>query len=382
MHTAMRAFEGGAGEWDTLIRGLPNPHLLQTWEWAHVKSVNGWQPIPLVWTESASANVLAAAMILKKPVLRSAFAARLSILYVPKGPLLDWSDKPLRTQVLEDLRVLARAERAIFVKVDPDIVLGRGIPGEAQATDSVDGRAVVDELRQTGWLLSADQIQFRNSVWLHLTASEDAILQRMAQKTRYNIRLSERRGVTIRRARADELSGLYKMYAETSTRDGFVIRGEGYYRQVWSTFLDRGAGRSEPAAHALIAEVEDEPVAALFLFHFAGRAYYLYGMSREAHREKMPNYLLQWEAMRVARELGCTLYDLWGAPDRFDAEDPLWGVFRFKQGFGGEVVRTLGAWDYPGSFFWYRMYTGIVPRALDIMRRRGREETRRDLAAA
>ena len=84
-------------------------------------------------------------------------------------------------------------------------------------------------------------------------------------------------------------------------------------------------------------------MAAIFLFYFGGRAYYLYGMSREAHREKMPNYLLQWEAMQRAKTAGCTIYDLWGAPDEFDESDSLWGVYRFKQGLGGRVLRTIGA---------------------------------------
>ncbi len=123
-------------------------------------------------------------------------------------------------------------------------------------------------------------------------------------------------------------------------------------------------------------------MAALFLFRFAGRAYYLYGMSRPVHREKMPNHLLQWEAIRRAKDSGCSVYDLWGAPDRFDASDSMWGVFRFKQGLGGQVVRTLGAWDYPANGLWYLTYTMIIPRLLDLMRARGREKTRRDLAAA
>ena len=165
------------------------------------------------------------------------------------------------------------------------------------------------------------------------------------------------------------------MYAETSVRDGFVIRDEGYYQTVWQTFMQASTPRAEP----LIAEVDGEAVAAIFVFYFAGRAYYLYGMSREAHREKMPNYLLQWEAVRRAKGAGCKVYDLWGAPDVFDESDSMWGVFRFKEGLGGQVVRTLGAWDYTPKPFWYRMYSEIIPRVLDLMRSRGRSRTRQAL---
>jgi len=138
-------------------------------------------------------------------------------------------------------------------------------------------------------------------------------------------------------------------------------------------------GQGQPSIIPLIAEVNNEPVAGLFLFEFAGRAYYVYGMSRDLHREKMPTYLLQWEAMKHARAAGCTLYDLWGAPEKFDETDSLWGVYRVKECLGGTVQRTLGAWDYAPNRFWYRLYSEIIPRVLDVMRFRGRSQTRQSL---
>ena len=128
-------------------------------------------------------------------------------------------------------------------------------------------------------------------------------------------------------------------------------------------------------AEPLVAEVEGEAVAGLVIFRFAGRAWYMFGMSREIHREKMPNYLLQWEAMIRAKEFGCTEYDLWGAPDEFSEDDELWGVYRFKRGLGGEVIRYIGAWDLPLNKFMYQSYTQFMPRLLSLMRSRGREQT-------
>jgi lipid II:glycine glycyltransferase (peptidoglycan interpeptide bridge formation enzyme) len=93
-------------------------------------------------------------------------------------------------------------------------------------------------------------------------------------------------------------------------------------------------------------------------------------MSTAAHREKMPNALLQWQAICRAKAAGCTVYDLWGAPDEFSEEDPMWGVYRFKEGLGAQVVRTLGAWDYPVQPRIYRWYTQVLPRILAVMRRR------------
>ena len=130
-----------------------------------------------------------------------------------------------------------------------------------------------------------------------------------------------------------------------------------------------------------MAEINATVVAGLVLFYFAGKAWYFYGMSSELHREKMPNYLLQWEAIRRAKAAGCLVYDLWGAPDRFDEEDKMWGVFRFKDGFGGEVIQTLGAWDYPSNPFFYRLYTKTLPYVINIMRAMGKSRTRHSIDA-
>ncbi len=132
----------------------------------------------------------------------------------------------------------------------------------------------------------------------------------------------------------------------------------------------------------MIAEVENTPVAAIFLFMFAGRGYYVYGMSRNAHREKMPTYLLQWEAMKQAKSNGCAAYDLWGAPEVFDESNSMWGVYRFKEGLGGEVVRTLGAYDFAPNKLWYKMYADIMPRVLDVMRSCGKQKTKQVLGGA
>jgi peptidoglycan pentaglycine glycine transferase (the first glycine) len=378
----VEAFSGLPSAWNELIAGLPHPHLLQTWEWSQVKAGIGWVPMPFVWKGSRG-NPIAAAMILKRIVPTAGLSARLCVLYVPKGPVMAWSDAPLRRGVLDDLQNLAKRQGAIFVKVDPDVVLGTGIPNSEGAREERSGLAVLAELRQREWLFSSEQIQFRNTVLIDLAPSEDEILRRMKQKTRYNIRLAEKKGVSVRMGTLDDLPMLYRMYAETSVRDGFVIRDESYYLSVWRSFMQTpGLDRRPaiPAAEPLIAEIEGQPVAAIFVFYFGGKAYYIYGMSRDAHREKMPNHLLQWEAMQRAKQAGCSTYDLWGAPETFDERDSLWGVFRFKEGLGGTVVRTLGAWDYPARPFWYRMYTEMIPRLLELMRSRGRARTLRRIA--
>jgi peptidoglycan pentaglycine glycine transferase (the first glycine) len=377
----MQAFSGSASEWNTLIGMLPGAHLLQTWEWGQVKATQGWEPMWLVWESETGKQktVAAAVMVLKKQVIRRGFAARLCILYAPKGPMMDWSNAALRKLVIDDMQAWAKKQGAIFLKVDPDVWTGTGVPGNEDARFDEVGQNVESELKRRRWLFSSEQIQFRNTVVIDLTRSEDEMLAGMKQKTRYNVRLAEKKGVTVRAGTLSDLPALYSMYAETSVRDDFVIRDEAYYRTVWEMFMQPPANPFQPIAEPLIAEVDGEAVAAIFVFYFARCAYYLYGMSREAQREKMPNYLLQWEAMKRARARGCNAYDLWGAPDEFNEQDPLWGVFRFKEGLGGQVIRTLGAWDYPVNSIWYKTYTQVVPRMLDFMRSRGKARTKQSL---
>jgi lipid II:glycine glycyltransferase (peptidoglycan interpeptide bridge formation enzyme) len=274
-----------------------------------------------------------------------------AVSYIPKGPILDYSDTDLLKEVLAHLEMTARRDRALFVKIDPDVQVG-----------SDEGKGVVETLRRRGWRASREQIQFRNTMLLDLTLSPDEMLAAMKSKWRYNVRLAGRKGVRIRQGTLADLPLLYQMYVETATRDGFVIRPEAYYRDAWGSFIE--ARLAQP----LIAEVKGEAVAMAIIFCFGERAWYMIGASRDTHREKMPNHLLQWEAMLWAREQGCTVYDMWGAPDVLEESDPMWGVYRFKQGFGGEFVEHIGAWDYPASRVGYWLYSSVMPRMLAAMR--------------
>jgi len=352
--------------WNDLIATLPDPQLLQSWQWSSVKTRFGWRSIPTVWRDDQG-EVQAAAMLLMRAIPITGFPQRYRVMYVPKGPLLrDWSNVEIRHQVFNDLRFQAESNGAIVLKIDPEIRLGVGIPGQPLAQENSLGNIIVGELKEFGWCFSKEQVQFQNTVLVDLSSSEDDLLSCMKQKTRYNIRLASRRGVLIRTGGISDIDLLYTMYAETSARDGFVIREKSYYQAVWEKFIS--AGMAVP----LIAEVDGEPVAALIYFYFSRRAWYMYGMSRNIHREKMANYLLQWEAMKQAKAIGCDVYDLWGAPDKFTEDDPLWGVYRFKEGLGGVVVRHIGAWDLPVRPFYYRIYSQVFPYFLSLMRARGR----------
>jgi peptidoglycan pentaglycine glycine transferase (the first glycine) len=328
--------------WNDALLTLPAQHVMQSWDWGVVKSKHNWLPTRLLWEQAG--HPVAAAQVLRRPVPHTPW----SLLYVPKGPSLDYTDLELVEGVLDDLEGYARAHRSILIKIDPD----------------VNGPQIARILASRGWRYSAQQIQFRNTALLDLTPPEEDLLSAMKSKTRYNVRLSRRRGVEVRAGELRDIPRFYEMYAETGKRDGFLTRPYEYYNDVWHTFLQAGL------AHMLLAQVGPETVAGLILFRYGDRAWYMYGASAERHREKMPNYALQWSAILWAKSRGCTTYDLWGAPDALEESDPMWGVWRFKEGFGAEFTPHIGAYDLPGSRLVYWAYTVALPKYLAALRQR------------
>jgi len=358
--------------WNKIVTSLPDGHLLQSWQWGQLKEKYGWQAERLAW-QSPSGSALAAAQVLRRELPIPALGSRFPVFYCPKGPVLDWSNAALRQRVLSDLQSIAAQRGAILMKIDPGLAVGIGFPDDPQSMDIASGMQTLQALISQGWKASRQQIQFANTMTLDLNQSEDELLAGMKQKTRYNIRLASRRGVSIRLAGSGDLDLLYRMYAETSLRDGFVIRKSAYYDDAWRSFID--AGLAQP----FLAEVEGEPVAGLIVYRFGSTAWYIYGMSSNLHREKMPNHLLQWEAIRWAKAQGCTTYDFWGAPDEPGETDRMWGVYRFKDGFGASLVRTPGAWDFTTRPALYWGYSVALPSLLAMLRLRGRAQTRQSL---
>lgn len=389
-----------ANEWNRIVGSFPVTHVLQTWQWGEVKQHFGWGALPVIWKDGD--DIYAAGLVLSRKIRLSILGSLGSFLYLPKGPLIkNWHDSSLVERVLGNLEALAREQKAILIKIDPDVEFARGETGfdwvrrEDAINPSVSfepsipddpsiGRNVVSILRSRGWIFSREQVQFRNTAKLDLTLPEDELLKRMKQKTRYNIRLAERKGIKIREGGITDIPMLYQMYLDTSLRDGFIIREQAYYTTVWQIFQDNlklpsltnksdefskdDGFPSQPFAKILIAEYEDTPVAGLVLFIFRNKAWYMYGMSTDRHREKMPNYLLHWRAIQFLRKIGVKEYDLWGAPDRFEDSDPMYGVYRFKVGFGAEPVQHIGAWDYSVSRIKYRLYQEALPRYLKFLR--------------
>jgi lipid II:glycine glycyltransferase (peptidoglycan interpeptide bridge formation enzyme) len=181
---------------------------------------------------------------------------------------------------------------------------------------------------------------------ISLEGSEEDRLARMKQKTRYNIRLAEKKEIVVRES--GDVDAFYALMQLTGQRDGFGVHSKEYFQDAYNLFAPRGMGV------LLVAEYAGRPLAGLMAFARGSRAWYFYGASNDEERNRMPTYLLQWEAMRWAKARGCSEYDLWGVPDAGEAEleagfsersDGLWGVYRFKRGFGGALMRSAGAWE-------------------------------------
>lgn len=348
---------GDPPTWALLHQQQQSPHLLQSWPWGSLKQSFGWRARRLRWGAAGDPPTATAQLLTRQQ------RGGLRLSYCPKGPTLDWNSADTRRAVLADLVRQAAGQGAFMLKIDPEV------PYEEGPAESLER-----ELTDAGWRRSGDKVQFRNTLMLDLRKDEAALLAEMKQKWRYNVRLAGRKGVTVRHGGLEDLELLYQMYAQTAARDGFVLRAREYYLQAWGSFIE--AGLAQP----LLAEFEGRPIAGQVIYRYGKTAWYLYGMSTNQDREVMPNHLLHWEAIRWARQQGCETYDFVGAPDELEQSDPMWGVYRFKLGFGGRLVRTVGEWDYPIRPALYWAYRLFWPRILEVMRIFGRRRVAAEAA--
>ncbi|MGB9793267.1 MAG: lipid II:glycine glycyltransferase FemX [Thermacetogeniaceae bacterium] len=333
------------------IASSPKPHFLQTYEWGELKRFTGWQPLRLMVTRDGLP--IAAISILKR---RLPFFNR-SIFYAPRGPIIGRDCDPAGEDFFwQEVRKLGRAHRAIFLKIDPDV------PKEDAAyRENLERRG----FRPAGGSGGFGGVQPRFVFRLDITPSEEELLAAMESKTRYNIRLAERKGVTIRVAEnRRDLEVFYEILKETAARDRFLIRDFSYFEKIWELFVEKGTAR------IFLAEYRGEVIAGTLAFHCGHLVWYLYGASSNRWRSVMPNNLLQWTMIRWARSLGCTVYDFRGVPGTADPDHPLHGLYRFKKGFGGKFTEFIGEYDLVFSPFWYFLWRRLLPIYIRITHRR------------
>jgi lipid II:glycine glycyltransferase (peptidoglycan interpeptide bridge formation enzyme) len=320
-------------EWNRFLEGHPHAHILQTGEWGELKAGFGWEAVRIV------AGDIGMQILFRKLPLG------FTIAYAPKpvfsNQLSVISDQlsVISDRFWREVDLVCRKRRAIFLKIEPDQWEGEFI------------------LHPSSFVISPHNIQPPRTIVVDIKGSDEEILARMKQKTRYNIRLAEKKGVTARAW--DDIPAFHAMMLVTGGRDKFGVHSLEYYRRAYELFHPTGM------AELLVAEFEGKPLAALMVFARGRRAWYIYGASTDEERNRMPTYLLQWGAMKWARAKGADEYDLWGVPDEDEAtleanfetrHDGLWGVYRFKRGFGGELKRSQQAVDRIYDPLLYRLY--------------------------
>lgn len=304
----------------------PMGHYLQSPMWAEVKAFWAWRGV-LVYRED---TVIGALSVLIRPL-----PLGFSILYAPRGPVCDREDSDVLAELLAAANAIAKEHHALLLYIDPDE------PAENADFGALMTSLGFSERSSDGFGNIQPQYVFRLSLE---NTSEDGLFQQFSQKTRYNIRLAQRRGVEIARypggeeVPAEVLTAFAELMRVTGARDRFLVRGRDYFEG-----LLRSMGHS---AQLFLAYLDGEAIAGSICIRYGKKAWYLYGASGNAHRSAMPNYLLQWAMIRYAMERECTLYDFRGVPGDLDENGPLYGLYRFKKGFSGVHTKFTGLFVY------------------------------------
>ncbi len=315
-----------AGAWRSLIeQTAASP--LQSAEWAAVKCDSGWAAYRLVVSEDD--QLAAGAQILFRSTPLGVLA------YVPRGPSVDFDDAQLCDRLMAAVVRVARQQGAIAVRLEPNTRGGAGVDAFARR-----------------WSLSpASSVQPRSTLILDLDLGPTVLWDQLSSRTRYNIRLATRRGVHVLEGEESDVPRFHSLLLETGRRAGFAVHSLEYFQSVWKHFGRQGLAR------LLFARRDGEILSAALDLTMGRKTYHLYAASCDSGREHKPNDLLQWEAIRRAQADGSTEYDMWGIPDEVGQADEegwpepttgtggLWGVYSFKRGFGGTIVRYAGAYD-------------------------------------
>ncbi len=312
-------------EWDEFLLGHPDAHILQTSTWGSLKSGYGWKQEWVIAGDSGA------------QILFRQLPFGFNIGYIPKGPVgNNWQ------AVVSQADVLCKKNKAIFLKVEPD---------------QWESDLVNPALKLNGFHPGARTIQPRRTIIIDLEADENGILGRMKQKTRYNIHLAEKKEVNV--VSSTNIDAFNSLMAVTANRENFGVHTGKYYQDVYDKFL------KTDAMQLFLATFENTPLAAIMVFRRGTRAWYFYGASNNIERNRMPTYLVQWRGMQWAKAQGCKSYDLWGVPDMEEhilenefekRSDGLWGVYRFKRGFGGTLKRSMCAWEKVYHPILYRFF--------------------------
>ncbi len=352
-------------DWDAFVRAHPRGHILQMSEWGAHRAAFGWRDERVAVTAATDeARILGGALLLFRPL-----PARLGTMaYLAMAPLIhpDYARDPqVESALWRGIDTAARRHRAVFIKWEPGVFID-GKPGVF--IDGKPGIYAADEPTPDpiarGFRPSDAPIQPPNTVLIDLDGDDEHILARMNQGTRRKIRQSLKDTVIYSEASPADLPRFTALMQATGQRNDFGTYDAGYYVGMYQRFAPRDAA-------LILAQHDGEALAGVMVFAVGARAWYLYGASSDSKRNLMASYGAQWSAIQWARARGCALYDMWGIPDappeQLEAEfetrsDGLWGVYGFKRGWGGRIVRSLGAWERVYNPLVYALYQMAVQR--------------------
>ena len=326
----------------------PKGHILQTWEWGEVKK-GAWKPIRLIVEDEGV--IVAAALLL----CRQLPAHLGSFFYCSRGPVLDMENESAWQELLRGIKETGKKENALFCKFDPDI------PDENELWHR--------RFREAGFENAArgegfEGVQPRYVFRLNIAPSEEELLKNFHQKTRYNVRLAEKKGVVVDTdAPREKLPEFYNLLQTTAERDHFLIRSYSYFEGFYDILKASGMARM------FMVYYEDKPISGALAFLLGDKAWYIYGASANEYRQLMPNYLMQWRMIQWAKSEGCTLYDFRGVPGLVPEDHPLYGLVKFKRGFGGDYVCFMGEYDMVFKPFMYRLYNFAEPLYQKLIRK-------------
>lgn len=267
------------------------------------------------------------------PVPRTKF----TIGYLPKGPM------PTR-EMTELLKKIGMQENCIFIQLEPNV----------ESSDNLK-----TEIKKLGFIPAAHPLFTKYTFILDLSVSEEDLLKNMNQKTRYNIRVAEKKGVTVVEDDSDNAFSEYlRITKETTTRQKFYAHSEKYHKLMWETLKSKTTNKDELSAHLLKATYNNEVLVTWIVFVLGDTLYYPYGASSSSHREVMASNLMMWEAIKFGKKLELKKFDMWGSLGPIpDTKDAWYGFHRFKEGYGPKLTEFIGSYDFVINKNMYLVYT-------------------------
>jgi peptidoglycan pentaglycine glycine transferase (the first glycine) len=344
--------------WNTFVESQATGNITQTWEWADLAHAAGGNALRLGAYMDGELRGAMLIVVERAPLLRRPY------FYVPRGPVVADPQSPALAALCARAEEEARKRGAFMLKVEPYVR---------------DGDATwLDALAALGFQRNPYATHPRRSWTLDVRPTEEQLLAGMKEKWRYNIRLATKKGVQAREATNDaDIATFYRLYQETAARDGIWIHPKEHYERFLKLYGERDA------AALLLAEYEGEPIAALIVAKCGPVATYMFGASSNQQRNRMPNHLLQWTAIRWARAHGCSLYDFRAIAEVLEPDEDMYSLYTYKQGFGGESFLALETLDKPDSapVYWLYRRTLAIKRERD-RRRHAAELRKRERATA